>query len=210
MEKVKSSLIEWGVASRTLSGQSKSGDMHLVKLFPLEALVAVVDGIGHGEEAAVAAQIAISTLELCAGEPLMAMVNRCHEVLRPTRGVVLSLAAFRESDSTMAWLGVGNVEGLLIHESWQTFPERENLLLKGGVVGDHLPLLATSSLAVGQGDLLIFTTDGVQPGFADQVPFTGPPQQIADRILARHCSGTDDALVLVVRCVHGKDPVAFR
>jgi phosphoserine phosphatase RsbX len=205
MEKVKSQLIEWGVAGRALPGQEESGDMHLVSVLPQEALVAVVDGLGHGEEAAAAAKIAVRTLQTYAGDSLITLVGHCHEALRPTRGAVMSLAAFHALDSVMTWLGVGNVEGFLWHRDAHKFPEREGLLLRGGVVGDHLPRLSASILQVSEGDLLVLATDGIQPGFAEIANLGDPPQQIADRILDQYGRETDDALVLAVRYVHGQD-----
>jgi len=121
----------------------------------------------------------------------------------------MSLACFHEPDNTMTWLGVGNVEGLLLHPDNLAFPRRENLILKGGVLGDHLPHLAASILHVAKGDLLIFATDGVRPDYAEHIIVTDTPQQIADRILAQHRLGTDDALTLVVRCTYGHGKTSF-
>ena len=45
-------LIEWGVATLALPGEAQSGDRHLVKPVGSTVLVAVVDGLGHGAEAA--------------------------------------------------------------------------------------------------------------------------------------------------------------
>src|SRR5436190_12658463 len=73
-------------------------------------LAAVMDGLGHGPEAASAARQAAGILEASAGEPVIALVQRCHDGLRRTRGVVMSLASFTVRDSAMAWIGVGNVE----------------------------------------------------------------------------------------------------
>ena len=63
METLTSSPIEWGVASRSLPGQPTSGDRSIVKAFYDGVLMAAVDGIGHGEEAATAAAVAAATLE---------------------------------------------------------------------------------------------------------------------------------------------------
>src|SRR5213594_751651 len=57
------SLIEWDIAQLTLEGQGKSGDRYFVKSFANSVLVAVLDGLGHGDEAAAAAQVAVDTLE---------------------------------------------------------------------------------------------------------------------------------------------------
>lgn len=196
------SFVEWGVAERALPGQKESGDRYLVKLCPTEALVAVVDGLGHGEGAAAAARLAIATLEKARGESPLVLMQRCHDELRSTRGAVISLAAFHANDSTLTWLGVGNVEGILLHQKPQILPGQEELLLRPGVVGDQMPRLSASILEVSYGDVLIFATDGVRAGFADHVNLADSPPQIANRILNQHARETDDALVLVARYVH--------
>ena len=80
--------------------------LHLVKPFTNGALVAVVDGLGHGDEAIAVARIAIHALEEQAEQSVITLVKHCHEALAETRGVVLTLASFNSLDSTMSWLGV--------------------------------------------------------------------------------------------------------
>src|SRR6185437_15006045 len=73
-----------------------------------------IDGIGHGEEAANAAEAAISILKASPDEPVISLLERCHEGLRSTRGVVLSLASIDPKHGMMTWVGVGNVQGVLM------------------------------------------------------------------------------------------------
>ena len=194
-------LIDWGVATLALPGQAESGDRGVVKPFPNGVLVAVVDGLGHGQEAAAAAKIAAEKVERYAHESVITLLRRCHERLKATRGVVMSLVSFNARNATLTWLGVGNVEGVLLRANVNARPARESLLLRGGVVGYQLPPLRTSVLPVTRGDTLIFATDGIRDGFAEGLPLSDPPQHIADRILVQHGKGTDDALVLVARYV---------
>ena len=196
-------LVEWGVTAAALTGQAENGDAYVVEPFADGILVAVVDGLGHGREAAAAARLAVATLRRYPFEPLPVLFSRCHESLRQTRGVVLSAASFHARERTMAWLGVGNVEGLLQRASPRGGPAAETLLLRRGVVGSHLPPLGAAALAVHPGDTLILATDGVRRDFAQDLPSGVPPQRAADRILARHARGTDDALVLVARYLGG-------
>lgn len=198
---MKASLIEWGVAALTLPGQAESGDRHVVQPFRGGLLVAVVDGLGHGDEAAAAARIAITALERHADHPVIPLLESCHEHLRSTRGAVLSLASFDGVEGTMTWLGVGNVEGQLVRADPDANPRHESLLLRGGVVGRQLPPLHPSIIAIMPGDTLIFATDGIGGEFARGVTASDPPQETADRILARYGKRTDDALVLVARYV---------
>jgi negative regulator of sigma-B (phosphoserine phosphatase) len=101
----------------------------------------------------------------------------------------------------MAWVGVGNVEGILLRADPGARPANERVPLRGGVVGDQLPSLRDSVSPITRGDLLIFATDGVHAGFAERLPVSDQPQRIADWILGRHATGADDALVLVARYV---------
>lgn len=199
MEALERSVLEWGVATLTLAGQRESGDRHVVKPFPNGVLVAAADGLGHGEEAAAAAKLAVNVVERYAHEAVIGLLQRCHERLRETRGVALSLASFRGPDGKMTWLGVGNVEGLLVRATANPSVRRESLLLRGGVVGGQLPPLHASTLPVTPGDTLIFVTDGIRSGFADGLAVGESPQRLADRILTQQATGTDDALVVVAR-----------
>src|SRR5512143_2254610 len=170
-------LIEWGTAAATLPGQVTSGDRFVITPFTNGALAAVVDGLGHGEGAAVAANLAVHTLESHASEPVIALIRRCHEALMRTRGVVLTLASFNAQGDSMTWLGVGNAEGVLLRVA-PNLPH-ETVLLRGGVVGCQLPPLRASVLPVARGDTLVLATDGVRGAFTDDLTLAGPPQQIA-------------------------------
>lgn len=196
---MSNSPIEWGVAITPLPGQDISGDMHIVKLLPDGALVAVVDGLGHGYEAAAASRIAVATLDAYTHEPIIPLIRRCHEELRGTRGVVMSIALFNSPDKMMIWLGVGNVEGVLLRADEMAVPSKESLLLRGGVLGYQIPPLRLSTLHIMPGDTLIFATDGIHRGFYQGLNTGRKPQQIANDIMASCARGTDDALVLVVR-----------
>jgi len=195
----RSPFIEWGVATQPLPGQSVCGDLHLVKPFADGALVAVVDGLGHGDEAIAVSRIAINVLDDQADQSVITLVNRCHEALIKTRGVVLTLASFNTLDATLSWLSVGNVAGLLLRADIKATPPSETALLRGGVVGYQLPPLRASVIGIAPDDLLILATDGIGNFFNQSALLTGNPQQIADRVMSRHFKGNDDALVLVVR-----------
>lgn len=200
-ETAEVTLIEWGVAMRTLAGNRESGDLYLVEPFPEGTVVAVVDGLGHGSSAAAAAKAAISALKGHAYEQVDALIGRCHEALAGTRGVVMSLASFNARDETMTWVGVGNVAGWLLRANAGTERARESLFLRGGVVGYRLPTLHPVVMPVEHGDTLIFATDGVRSGFADRLVLDDTPQRIAERILADYARDNDDALVLVARYI---------
>ncbi len=193
------SLLDWGVAARALAGQTTSGDRYLVQPYAGGVLVAVVDGLGHGEEAADAAERTLVALREQAHAPVVSLLKRCHTALEGTRGVVMSLASFQGAESVMEWVGVGDVEGVLLRGSADAGRAREYIVQRGGVVGFRLPPVQAALLPVTPGDTLIFATDGVSRSFTEEPPESGPPELIATRLLARHAKATDDALILVAR-----------
>jgi negative regulator of sigma-B (phosphoserine phosphatase) len=196
-------MVEYGVAKYVLPGQGESGDHHLVCCNRNGILVAAIDGIGHGEEAALVSKAAGALLRSCADEPIISIVERCHEKLRATRGVVLSLAFIEPEHGMMTWLGVGNVQGVLMRSDAKNGNgngnAQESLLLRAGVVGSQLPALQATVLPIVRGDTLFFATDGVRGDFSVTLSARENPQRAADRILDKYRSGNDDALVLVVR-----------
>jgi serine phosphatase RsbU (regulator of sigma subunit) len=193
--------IEWGVATLTLPGERESGDLHLVKAVAHGVLVAVVDGLGHGSEAATAAHAAVAALDRHAEESPLPLLERCHRALQGTRGAVMSLALFDPAGQAMTWVGVGNVEGKLLYaDGSDRFARvRGSLVTRGGIVGSELPRVKAQTLPVSPGDTLIFATDGIKEGFSEGLPADVTPQQLADQILARYGKATDDSLVLVAR-----------
>jgi len=190
---------ECGVATFVLPGQSESGDRHVVSNSKAALLVAVADGLGHGKEAAEAAELAASVLENSPEEPLPSLMGACHEKLQRTRGIALSVASIDTRERLMTWVGVGNVQGVLVRAGETGREYQQHLLLRPGVVGSRLPPLQMSLASVHPGDTLIFATDGVKSGFPIRLRRSESPQKTADRILQEFGNGRDDALVLVVR-----------
>ncbi len=201
MEKLRQNVLDCGVAARPLRGEPASGDKHLIQPFRKGMLIAVVDGLGHGLEAAEAARAAVTTLKHHAGESVLSLLKRCQANLVGTRGVAASIASFDIADATMTWLGVGNVEGVLVHSQTDSAPLKEFLLRARGFIGGSVSDLRAFAVPVESGDTLTFATDGVTNDFHKEVNVLQSPQTIADRVLSRHGKDSDDALVVVARFI---------
>ena len=193
------SAIVCGVGQFILPGEEQSGDLHLVSCDENRVLIAAIDGIGHGSEAAAAAKAAASVLLVNPHEPVVSLVELCHERIRETRGVAMSIAEVDMAEHLMTWVGVGNVQGVLHRAGGADGPVRERLLLRPGVVGSRLPALQASVLTVCPQDTLVFVTDGIRTGFSETLTALESPQRAAERIIEQFKKGSDDALVLVVR-----------
>ena len=199
METLKEPMVEYGVAKFILPGQGESGDHHVVCCNRNGILIAAIDGIGHGEVAANLSKTVAALLRSSADEPIISLVEQCHQKLRATRGVVLSIAFIDPKHGMMTWLGVGNVQGVLMRCGAEKCNSQESLLLRAGVVGSRLPALQATVLPIVRGDTLFFATDGVRSEFSASLSARENPQRAADRILEQYRNGNDDALVLVAR-----------
>lgn len=199
MATVVGDAVDTAAAVFILPGQSESGDRCLVVPTRAGSLVAVVDGLGHGREAAMAAEAAVGYIRNHAASLLTDIAQGCSAALSATRGAVMSLAYFDADRSTMAWLGIGNVEGRLLLRTSESAYAQQHLLLRPGVAGQKLPKMQASVSRVQRGDVLIFATDGISPDFADHIAIDAPLGTIADGIIARYCKHNDDALALVAR-----------
>lgn len=191
--------IEWGVAARCRRGEVTSGDLAVVRLLPEGALVAGIDGLGHGSEAAHAARKAADVVRESPTQDLVSLIQRCHAALRGTRGAAVSLAFVSSSQSAMTWLGVGNVEGRILSGDPSVTRLKGSLALGRGVPGHELPRVKTATLDVHPGDVILLATDGIEPAFADSLDTSGSTEAISQRILADHWKRPDDALVVAVR-----------
>ena len=192
-------MIVWGWSGTAL--ELESGDLHVVVPFPGGALVALIDGLGHGPAAAAAARAAVPVLEAHASDSVLVLIQRCHDALRGTRGAVMSLASFRTDESSMTWLGIGDVDGVLVFGNGEL---AASIGARGGVVGYQISALRKDTVRVSPGDTLIMATDGIRSGFTADLAIDREPQDIADSILARFSKGSDDAHVVVARYTGGQ------
>jgi hypothetical protein len=192
-------VLEWGAATRARPGENDSGDLAVVTRTASGTLVAAFDGAGHGPEAARAARAGADVVRGHGGEDLFALVVRCHEALRGTRGAAASIAFFPAGADEMTWLGIGDVAGRVFAADGVRPQAKSALRLAAGVVGHELATVMRETVELRRGDVLVFATDGVEASFAEEISLAGAPQEIADRILDAHWKPSDDGLVLVVR-----------
>lgn len=188
--------VDWAAASVVAPGHHESGDQRCVRILDNRTIIAVLDGLGHGPEAAEAARRGVALIQQSSTTDVVTLVRECHDGLRGTRGVVMSVAMVDGLAQTMTWIGVGNVRGHLWSDR---SPAPRSLLLRSGVIGSFLPQLRAAAVPLNEGDTLVFTTDGVGAAIDERLLRGNSLQATAERILARCRTGHDDALVLLAR-----------
>jgi negative regulator of sigma-B (phosphoserine phosphatase) len=189
--------LDRGLAGAPHEGEDLSGDLAVFVPTAAGALACLIDGLGHGPEAAHAAELCASVVREFADVPATELMARCHTALLDTRGVVMTAAWFDLDRSTLSWAGVGNVDARLIRSG----PDlREDVaLVFGGVLGYRMPNVRAATMPLERGDVLVMITDGIDAAISPALAGGGTAQTMADRIFAMHGKGTDDALAVVVR-----------
>ncbi len=196
-------MIDWAVASRRLAGESESGDAYVAVPIDGGMLLAVMDGLGHGHDAAVASGIGASTLVQDPRGDLPALFTRCHQALAGTRGAVMVLARLSERDSTVTWASVGDAYGVVARGP-MSGDKRESVLQRPGILGHRLPRITEETLHMAPDDTLVLATDGLRGSFLGALDSLPEPRLAADHLLAEYGREQDDVLVLVARLASGE------
>jgi phosphoserine phosphatase RsbX len=192
--------LDWAAAGRPLPGEDVSGDLAACMPVGDGALLATIDGLGHGAEAAKAAEIARDTIAAHSSESLASILRHCHVGLARTRGAAITLARVQCGAGMVQWVGVGNVEAYLVRRGDGGHGSMvASAVLFGGTAGYRLPRLRDSVADMRVGDLLIMATDGLDRHFVPEIATARPVDRIAAAILDRHARATDDAMVAVAR-----------
>jgi len=176
--------LDRGVAGAPFEGEARSGDVAVFVPTAGGALVGLIDGLGHGPEAADAAEACGEIVRTHAEVGAQELLQACHEALVDTRGVVMTAAWFDLEDETVSWAGVGNVDARLVRSG----PElrEEVALVFGGVLGYRMPRVRPATMKLERGDLLVMLTDGVEGAISPALAGGGAAQTLAERIFEQH------------------------
>lgn len=194
------SQINYEAISEALAGEMECGDQYLVKELADSTLLAVVDGLGHGKEAANAAKTAIATMDAYADESIETLFNLCHKALGSTRGGAITIVKVFTTGHIIQYKSVGNVIGVHWFIDENSKLKKDSFFLEGGIVGYRLPdSVHVKELIWQSGDTLILATDGIKKQFELEHPTWISPDKIAQKIFSDYRNYNDDGLVLVAR-----------
>ena len=182
---------------RPYPGETVNGDGWAVDWHEGACRIAMIDGLGHGPEAAKATEAATTVLSANPALSPDDALRRCHMALRGTRGAVISIARIEPLAGRLVYAGVGNVEARLWRDG-----EQERPVAFRGIVGVTLPRIRTFEYALGDAWALLLHTDGISARFVgpDVLDVTqDDPLELVPLLLRDWSRATDDATALVVR-----------
>jgi anti-sigma regulatory factor (Ser/Thr protein kinase) len=191
-------LLDVGAVCIPLEGETACGDGWCVRQRADHATVLLVDGLGHGPNAADAADTAISVFETADDRAPKEIVALLHEALRSTRGAAVAVAEVRRTGdgATIDFCGVGNTVTAVIGQAGPRALPSMN-----GTAGLSVRLQPFTQPWY-PGEMLVMHTDGLTTRWRlDAYPDVREHDPaIAAALLHRDASrGRDDATVLALR-----------
>ena len=182
-------------------GERECGDAWAVWSAGGLTSVFVVDGLGHGPDAAHAAGTAVATFRRHAERPAPDVMALVHAALKPTRGAAVALAELDERSGTLRYCAIGNISAAVFRPDG----EEQHLITLPGIVGHVTRRVQTYSYAWPRGSLLVMHSDGVGTHWTLS-KYAGlsrhHPDVVAGVIYRDHRRGTDDGTTVVTR--HGE------
>lgn len=185
----------YGVSHHALHGESISGDSWRLAIDGARTSVMVADGLGHGPQAAEAAEAGAGAFAESPFDAPEVLLERAHQRMAGTRGGAVAFAR-HDGEGLLRFAGIGNISACLVGEE-----SSRGLASHPGIVGAQFRKAHAFDYPHVGGQLLVMHSDGLQsrwrlgdyPGLLQRHPAV-----IAALLHRDYCRGRDDATVLVL------------
>ena len=187
---------EHGAVCVAYPGEEVTGDGWSVAHYLRSTSVLVVDGLGHGPQAAEAAQAALRSFEEHETREPTLMLQAIHRALHGMRGAAGAVLTIDWATRMIRFVGVGNISGSVLDGG-----RTRGLSSHNGILGQGQPRFQEFEYPWPEGGLLVVHSDGISTRWS----FDGAPGLIARDpsviagVLYRDFSRRDDVTALVLR-----------
>jgi negative regulator of sigma-B (phosphoserine phosphatase) len=170
-------------------GETQNGDAVVVREDGPHQLIAVIDALGHGPGAALAAQVAVEELALCPlDKGVLTVIERIHVKLHGTRGAAAMVCLF--NGERLEGCSVGNVE-------LRSRGTRVPVMLTPGILGARVRAYRVFESLLVPADRIVIFSDGISSHMVVDETQRLPPREACQAIMDRYRRSHDDATVLV-------------
>lgn len=190
--------LDVGAVAVPYPGETVSGDAWALRFEPDALVIGVIDGLGHGPEAADAATAGRRAFVQTAGASPEAIIVALHDALQKTRGAAVAAARIDTAQRQVAFAGIGNIGAAIVSSAG-----RHNLVSHNGIVGGAVRRVHQFTYEWPAAPaLLVMHSDGLSERW-DLERYPGAlardPALIAGLLYRDHGRARDDATVAVVR-----------
>lgn len=170
-----------------------NGDAYIIKEWNGQTILAVTDGLGHGQEASIASGKAREYILHNYADDVEQVVRNLHAHLHGTRGVAAGLAKIGRGNRRLLFCGIGNIEVRVVGE-----PPMHPASLDG-ILGLNLRKALKFQYQYSVLRSVILHSDGISGRFelSDYPTIHERPQEVAERILVESGKQDDDATIII-------------
>lgn len=188
-------LMRHGAISIPADGETFKGDRYIILEYDQKVFLSVIDGLGHGEEAAKSAEEIKNYLLDNYKKSLTSLLKGAHKSLKSLRGGVVGLARIDLQKSTFKSAGAGNIRIRIFGE------DQKRHLFPPGTIGRNLKNVRERRLPYEKGDVVIIYSDGISSKFEvkEGKLKNQDLQESAEYILDEYGKPEDDQTVIVSR-----------
>jgi len=188
---------EFGVVNVPIKGETVCGDSWLTTDFGGRMLAMVVDGLGHGLEAAAASAEAVRMMREYLPRRPCEILDASHGALRKTRGAAMSVLESPYGSTLCRYAGIGNISASILSDA-----KSQSMVSHNGTLGVQVSRCQEFDYSFESGALLVMHSDGLlsqwdlrrYPGLTRKHPAV-----VASVLYRDYKRGRDDVTVLVVR-----------
>jgi anti-sigma regulatory factor (Ser/Thr protein kinase) len=195
--------LELGVVRVSAPGEQVCGDDWATITRDGHSLVLMVDGLGHGPAAALAAEEAVRIFQGQHSSEPAEILEGIHRAIRGTRGAALAIARIDLVQGQVRYAGVGNISSLILDT---TAGETRSMVSLNGTVGHAIRKIQSFDYSWTEDSVLLMYSDGMATHWnLDRYPGISRrhPSLLAGVLYRDHKRGRDDVSILVARPERG-------
>ncbi|KNY26293.1 ATP-binding SpoIIE family protein phosphatase [Pseudobacteroides cellulosolvens] len=187
--------IKVSVMSRPYPGFNINGDSYYVKHLNDKEIIAVIDGLGHGNEAHKASTLAARTIEHNYHKNLTEIIFSVNDALKQTRGAAMGIVVIDKFKNEFEYSSIGNIDIRYVSED-----RTEIMMPTNGILGSKVNSIKTYKRFYKSGAAVVMCSDGISTRW-DIRNYPGillkNPAILSNTIMRDFGKETDDATVLV-------------
>lgn len=145
-----------GGITRAMTGEMQCGDAWAQRTDDQRTTLLLVDGLGHGELAAMASRAAVRAFGATRAASPAEILGDLNIALRATRGAAAAVVVIDSAASTLAFAGVGNIAVWI-----DGVDAKKGLASSPGIVGAHAKPIREILLPIPPHALVVMHSDGL-------------------------------------------------